>query len=287
MASRQFLVVSADLGSQATTGVPNAREERDQGDGGKLKTGKVDLVCGKLAPKTFRRLDEAEDGTHVNHQRSNGKGETEDRQAVLLDGPTGPELECRHQDDEHAHCEDLIRQAGQENVVRGGGIFPVGFAHTDQGCACNLHDRRDRVRGDKEGQDDGRSEERILGSEPRDERGQDGVDTGGDEDRRSDDEEVVQNKVIEIVGVLLCGQASGDVADDFKDHADRKGDPPPASKSARLDGVEDQVQEKPRCRKGRQRDGWGVAIDDHGGVIFTPRIREIGVDVAKGARCPE
>lgn len=75
-------------------------------------------------------------------------------------------------------------------------------------------------------------------------RREDGVDAGSEEYRSGDNEEVLENKEDEIVGVDFGGQTSGDVADDFEQETDGKCDEIPRPVAENLPDVGDEEDEK-------------------------------------------
>lgn len=116
-----------------------------------------------------------------------------------------------------------------------------------------------------------------------DERREDGVDARGEEDGRGDDEEVVEDEVDEIIGVLLGGERARDVADDFEEEADGEGGEVPAAMAEELGRVDDEEDEEESGCEAGEGDGWGVAVDDYGRVPFACWRGKVWVGIAEGS----
>lgn len=160
-------------------------------------------------------------------------------------------------------------------------IFLARFLHTDQYRARNLHNRRDNIGGDKESQDDLRAQERVAAAQSWNECGENRIDARREKYRSRHDEEVIQNEIDEIVGVLLGRKRSGDVSDNFEDQPDGKCHPPPAASRDVLRRMDDEMKEKPRGGENSDCDGWRIAVDNYAGVIFPMGNWKIRVNVAE------
>lgn len=120
----------------------------------------------------------------------------------------------------------------------------------------------------------------MAAAQPADEHREDGVDARGEEDGRGDDEEVVEDKVDEVVGVLFRGEGARAVPDNLKDEADGKGDEPPGFEAHGLGGVDDEVEEEEDGGEDGEGKGGREAVDDDGDVLRAVGVGEVGVDVA-------
>jgi hypothetical protein len=114
---------------------------------------------------------------------------------------SGPPQEDSRQHQKDEKGEDLEGQAGEEDVIRCGRVFPVRFRLANQSCAGDLHACGDDIADDEYDEDEARRERCELAAQPIDEDGEDGVYSGGEENRRYYDEEVLYNKVYDVVGV--------------------------------------------------------------------------------------
>ncbi len=110
--------------------------------------------------------------------------------------------------------------------------------------------------------------------------GQDGVNTSGEEDGRGNDEKVLQDEVDEVVGVDLCGEQTGDVADDLEEQTDGEGGEVPGFVAYQLEDVDDEEEEEEDDAEEGESERGRVAVDDDGGVIGSTGERPVGIDVA-------
>lgn len=120
----------------------------------------------------------------------------------------------------------------------------VRLTLADKGGAGDLRNSGDDIGDDEEPQDCFWCEDRMLAAETTNEYGEDGVDTGGEEDGRGHDEEVVEDKVYEVVGVPFRRQGTCAVADNLKNETDGKCDEPPGLVLYCLGRVDDEVHGK-------------------------------------------
>jgi hypothetical protein len=113
-----------------------------------------------------------------------------------------------------------------------------------------------------------------------DEGGEDGVDTGGQEDRGGDDEEVLDDEVDEVVRVVLRGKGAGDITDDLKGQADGKRGEVPGAVAEELPDMDDGEDEEDDDAEEGERERGCVSVDNDGRVVGAAGERPVGVDVA-------
>lgn len=129
-------------------------------------------------------------------------------------------------------------EAGEEDVVWGGGGGAIALCGADESAPGDLDDGRDDVAGDEEPEDGFGRERAVLPAERVDEDGEDGVDGGGEEDGRDDDEEIFDDEVDDVVWVFLRAQEAEDVPDYLHERAHGQWRKVPGPVAEELEGVE-------------------------------------------------
>jgi hypothetical protein len=95
---------------------------------------------------------------------------------------------------------------------------------------------------------------------------EDGVDSSGEEDRSSDDEEVLEHEPYHRIWVLTCGERAKNVAEDFEEKGDRKGTQVDSPVAGDLIGVQDEGEsEKEDGEKGEGERGV-IPVDNYWGA---------------------
>lgn len=279
-AVRAFLLLNGRAALDAATRVEAAKQQDCQSNRSKLEAGKVDLMSLQGAKETLSSLSKTERGTEVDESSGSGERPGESSQAIAAEIMTGAPEERSRDNDVDAHGEDLVSESTEKNVVGGGGVSVVRLLLADEAGAGDLGDRGDDVGDDEEPHDELGREDRVLAAETPDEHGENGVDARGEEDGRGDDEEVVENKVDQVVRIFLCREGARAVADDFEDEADGEGAEPPGFVADGLRGVDDQVDGEPGDGEAGEDDGGREAVDDDGNIVGSVGVGEVGVNVA-------
>lgn len=268
--------------TKAPPRVPARKQKHSSRNRRKLQNGKVNLVRLQLSKQSLRSLSQTERSTHVHQARRNGKHARKTRQFASSHGASGSEEERAGNNDKHPHREDLVRQPTEEDVIGSRGILMLGGLGANHRRTSDLGDGSDDIRRDEEPHDELWRQEGILGAETRNERRQNGVDARGEEDGRGNDEEVVEDKVNEVVGVLLGRQAARHVSHNLEEQADGEGGKPPAAVSCSLDAVDHHEGGEPDRGEDGEGKGRREAVDDDGDIPFAVWVGEVGVHVAVG-----
>ena len=217
--------------------MPHNEKNDSQHNGRKLKDAVETLMRLRIATDALGRLRHAKYCPCVNQEAGRGGEGEEGLEAADTGGVSGPVgeggdaafvlgEEGEEEDEEGGVADDLKREAGEQNVVRGGGILAVALGDADEGRAGDLHDGGDDVAADEDA-DNGFAREMqealCFPAEDLHHGSQDGVVAGGEEDWGDDDEEVLDYEVDCFVGLADGGRGrldAEDVADQFEDNTD-------------------------------------------------------------------
>lgn len=239
----------------------------------------------QLSKESFGRLGQPKGGAEVDEDSRRRKGPSKAHQ------PLAPQVVARApeengcDDDVDAHGKDLVGQAAEQDVVGRRGVLAVRLHDADEGRAGDLRNGGNDVGDDEEPENGSGRQHRVAAAalHPVDEHREDGVDAGGEEDGRGDDEEVVEDKVDEVVGVLFRREGARAVPDNLKEQTDGKGDEPPGAEAHGLSRMHDEVEEKVDGGKDGEGKGGREAVDDDGDVVRAVGVGKVGVDVAGAA----
>ena len=116
----------------------------------------------------------------------------------------------------------MENQPCEKDVVRGSRVLSVTLCNANQRRPRNLHNRRQHIRRDEHPKNRFPAQTQRAETLPheRDEGGDGGVNAGGEEDGRDDDEEILDHEVDYCVRVADGGRGGSQtegVADDFED----------------------------------------------------------------------
>lgn len=139
----------------------------------------------KALLKPLRRLRQPKARAQIHQKRSRTQRHRKGHHRRGRDLAHAMEVDGE-QDDENEERNGLEGQAGEEDVVGGGGVFAVAFGAADAGGSGDLDDGGDDVADDEEDEKGAGGEGRVLPADGVDEEGEDGVDRGGEEDGRDD-----------------------------------------------------------------------------------------------------
>lgn len=119
----------------------------------KLQTSEVHFPRTQRAHQPLRRLRQPEYRSQIHCQcRCKCRG-CEDLEIAVRVAP-GFCKEDREDDDEEEEAEDLEGEAGEEDVVWGGGGFSVRVGDADESGTGDLDDGGEDVEGDEDGEDE-------------------------------------------------------------------------------------------------------------------------------------
>lgn len=120
----------------------------------------------------------------------------------------------------------------------------------------------------------------MRAAETVDKRRENRVDAGRQENGRGDNEEVLNDEVDDVVGILLRRKRARDVTDDFECETDREGGEVPRAMPQELKDVHDGEDEEEDHAKKRESERGGVAVDDDGRVVRAAGEGPVRVDIA-------
>lgn len=163
-------------------------------------------MAAGIATHAVGCLGQPENGSQIDEQAAEDERAAEAHQAALARAGSrfaGARQKDTKQDEENEETDDLNGQAGEQDIIPCVGAAIVALGTADEGRPSDLSDGGADITSDKNPNDLAPAEtERAQGlAEGGNERGQGGVDAGGEEDRRDDDEEVLDHEIGHAVGI--------------------------------------------------------------------------------------
>lgn len=205
--------------------MPPPQNQNTQDDRRELQRAEERLMAARIPAYPLGGFGQAENRPQVDQQAADDDGAAELHQATGA-GAGGCFARFGQKDEEEdkkkEEGEDLVDEAGEQDVVGRVGRFVVAFGIADQARADHLGDGGDDVAGDEEPEDELllEAEGAQILAEGVDQRGEGCVDGGGEEDGSDDDEEVLDDEVDDFVWVPHGGRRGLQaecIAYDFED----------------------------------------------------------------------
>ena len=103
-----------------------------------------------MAIQPLGRLRQPEAHSHIHEQHGAAERRIKRPIHALEQHPPRPDRKRREQHDKDEEGDGLEDEAGEEDVVGGGGVPAVRFGDADEGRAGDLHEGGNHVGGDEE-----------------------------------------------------------------------------------------------------------------------------------------